>query len=101
MPLKPYHQYPRNISQKSYLNFVFQYKDLSVRLAGPRQLRHKPEAKELQFGKIFTDHMFKVVYHKALGGWQMPEVMPFENIVLHPAAKVLHYAVEVRKILEG
>lgn len=66
-----------------------------MRLAGPRQLRHKPEVQQLQFGKIFTDHMFKVHYHKALGGWQTPEIIPFENIVLHPAAKVLHYAVEV------
>jgi hypothetical protein len=66
-----------------------------VRLAGPHQLQPKPEADDLQFGKLFTDHMFKVAYHKRLGGWQAPEIMPLENLVLHPAAKVLHYAVEV------
>lgn len=66
-----------------------------MQLAAPNQLRHKPEVSDLQFGKIFTDHMLKVYYHKALGGWQTPEIIPFENIVLHPAAKVLHYAVEV------
>jgi branched-chain amino acid aminotransferase len=64
-------------------------------LAGPHQLQTKPDADDLQFGKLFTDHMFKVQYHKRLGGWQVPEVMPLENLVLHPAAKVLHYAVEV------
>lgn len=76
-------------------DYSFRCSDLSVRLAAPSQLRHKPEASDLQFGKIFTDHMLKVYYHKALGGWQTPEVMPFENIALHPAAKVLHYAVEL------
>ena len=39
--------------------------------------------------------MFKALYYEALGGWQMPEITPLENLVLHPAAKVLHYAVEV------
>lgn len=72
---------------------------MSVRLAAPHQLRHKPEVSDLQFGKIFSDHMLKVYYHKALGGWQAPEIIPFENISLHPAAKVLHYAVEVTNML--
>jgi branched-chain amino acid aminotransferase len=79
----------------SYLSPLHQYSQLRVRLAGPHQLQPKPEADDLQFGKLFTDHMFKVAYHKRLGGWQAPEIMPLENLVLHPAAKVLHYAVEV------
>lgn len=43
--------------------------------------------------------MLKIFYHEALGGWQTPEITPFENLVLHPAAKVFHYAVEVREII--
>ncbi|XP_048511464.1 branched-chain-amino-acid aminotransferase, cytosolic isoform X2 [Athalia rosae] len=39
--------------------------------------------------------MLKIFYYEALGGWQTPEICPFENLVLHPAAKVLHYAVEL------
>lgn len=39
--------------------------------------------------------MLKVFWHKNLGGWQKPEITPMENLVIHPAAKVLHYAVEV------
>lgn len=77
----------------------FQYADLSVRLAGPHQLQRKPDVNALTFGKYFTDHMLKVFYHEALGGWQMPEITPFENLVLHPAAKVLHYAVEVSYLI--
>jgi hypothetical protein len=58
-------------------------------------LQQKPEVTALKFGKHFTDHMLKILYHESLGGWQRPEILPFENIVLHPAAKVLHYATEV------
>lgn len=75
--------------------FHLQYSQLSVRLAAPHQLNPKPEADDLVFGKHFTDHMLKIAYHRRLGGWQTPEIMPMENLVLHPAAKVFHYAVEV------
>lgn len=75
--------------------FHFQYSDLSTKLAEPHQLRAKPDVSELKFGQIFTDHMLKIFYHRALGGWQKPMVVPFENISLHPASKVLHYAIEV------
>lgn len=73
----------------------FQSSELRVRLAEPTQLQPKPDVDDLSFGKYFTDHMLKVYWHKALGGWQKPEITPMENLVLHPAAKVLHYAVEV------
>ncbi|PNF21393.1 Branched-chain-amino-acid aminotransferase, cytosolic [Cryptotermes secundus] len=74
---------------------TFKFADLSVHLASPEQLQQKPEVTALQFGKHFTDHMLKILYHESLGGWQRPEILPFENIVLHPAAKVLHYATEL------
>ncbi|XP_012225866.1 branched-chain-amino-acid aminotransferase, cytosolic isoform X1 [Linepithema humile] len=73
----------------------FKYADLSVRLAGPNQLNPKPDVNKLSFGKYFTDHMLKINYYEGINGWQTPEIMAFENIVLHPAAKVLHYAVEL------
>lgn len=75
--------------------FCWQHSDLRTTLADPSQLRAKPEVSDLKFGHIFTDHMLKVFYHKQLGGWQKPVIIPFENISLHPAAKVLHYAIEV------
>jgi branched-chain amino acid aminotransferase len=74
----------------------FSANQLSVRLATPQQLQPKPDGDiELGFGKLFTDHMLKIYYHRALGGWQRPEITPLENLVMHPAAKVLHYAVEL------
>ncbi|XP_046835952.1 branched-chain-amino-acid aminotransferase, cytosolic [Vespa crabro] len=73
----------------------FKYADLSVRLAAPHQLQPKPNVRSLSFGKYFTDHMLKIFFYETLGGWQAPEITPFENLVLHPAAKVLHYAIEL------
>lgn len=74
---------------------TFRYSDLTTKLAEPDQLRYKPDVSELKFGQIFTDHMLKIFYHQRLGGWQKPAIIPFENISLHPAAKVLHYAIEL------
>ncbi|GAB1861554.1 Branched-chain-amino-acid aminotransferase [Camponotus japonicus] len=73
----------------------FKYADLSVCLAGPDQLNPKPDVKELSFGKYFTDHILKIHYYENMNGWQAPEIMPFGNLTLHPAAKVLHYAIEM------
>lgn len=64
-------------------------------LAEPYQLQRKPEVADLGFGKYFTDHMLKINYHRELGGWQKPEISPFQNLTIHPAAKALHYAVQV------
>ncbi|XP_029163145.1 branched-chain-amino-acid aminotransferase, cytosolic [Nylanderia fulva] len=73
----------------------FKYADLSVTFAEPHQLNPKPDVNHLYFGKYFTDHMLKVHYYESMNGWQAPEIMPFGNISLHPAAKVLHYAIEL------
>ncbi|XP_053600486.1 branched-chain-amino-acid aminotransferase, cytosolic [Plodia interpunctella] len=73
----------------------FKYEDLQVRLAAPYQLQPKPDVSDVGFGKFFTDHMLKIQYHKHLGGWQKPEIMPFENLSIHPAAKALHYAIQL------
>lgn len=70
---------------------------MSVRFASPTELVPKPDIDDLEYGKFFTDHMLKISWHKSLGGWQKPEITPIENIGIHPAAKVLQYAVEVSK----
>lgn len=87
---------PEPITHDEDVGQQFHASSLSVRLATPQQLQPKPDNdEELGFGKLFTDHMLKIYYHKSLGGWQKPEITPLENLVMHPAAKVLHYAVEV------
>ncbi len=50
---------------------------------------------KLGFGDIFTDHILMIRYAATEGGWQAPEIKPFENIELHPAGMVLHYGQQV------
>ncbi|KAK6637689.1 hypothetical protein RUM44_008111 [Polyplax serrata] len=74
---------------------TFRFSDLEIQLAGPDQLQPKPNPDELEFGKTFTDHMCKIEFENRVNGWKKPKILPLENISLHPAAKVLHYAIEL------
>lgn len=47
----------------------------------------------IEFGREFTDHMLSVRWTEK-GGWEAPEIKPYGNLSIDPAAKVLHYAVE-------
>lgn len=44
---------------------------------------------QLQFGKVFADHMLVVDYEN--GAWQEPHIMPFGPLELSPATAALHY----------
>ena len=54
----------------------------------------KPDSAKLGFGKYFTDHMFIMDYTPDKG-WHDARIVPFGNLVLHPAATVFHYGAEV------
>ncbi|XP_052828400.1 branched-chain-amino-acid aminotransferase, cytosolic [Octopus bimaculoides] len=56
--------------------------------------RLKPASDELVFGRYFTDHMLEIEW-TAQGGWEKPQITPFHSLLMHPAAKALHYAVEL------
>lgn len=58
----------------------------------------KPDYNALGFGKYFTDHMLVINYIGAKGGWQEPEIVPYQDFTLDPATTVLHYA---QGIFEG
>ena len=53
----------------------------------------KDESK-LGFGLKYTDHMF-IMDYTAGEGWHDARIVPFEDLHIHPAAVVLHYAAEV------
>jgi len=72
----------------------FDSSNLQVEFASPSNLRSKPPASDLGFGKHFTDHMLKVKWTSE-EGWGAPKIGPLENFQMHPAAKVLHYAQEL------
>lgn len=50
----------------------------------------------LPFGKVFSDHMFLMEY--ADGKWKQGQIMPFQNISMHPAMSAIHYG---QSIFEG
>lgn len=49
----------------------------------------------LGFGSIFTDHMLQMSFSSVKGGWQPPQILPMDNLRLHPATMVLHYGQQV------
>ena len=50
----------------------------------------------IEFGKIFADHMFMVDFEN--GQWQTPQILPYGNLSLSPATSALHYG---QAIFEG
>lgn len=73
---------------------TFRANEIEITLTPPFKLRPKPDVGNLIFGRTFSDHMFTVEWDKATG-WTTPKIKPMENLQIHPAAKVLHYAIEV------
>ena len=71
-----------------------QFKDIQETLCTPAQKNPKPKIENLIFGKFFTDHMLEIPWD-AEKGWSKPVISPLHDLKLHPAAKVLHYAIEV------
>jgi branched-chain amino acid aminotransferase len=71
----------------------FKASDLTVEVTKSPAV--KPEsADNLPFGAVFTDHMLEIDW-TAENGWGTPEIKPFQNLSLHPAASCLHYAIEL------
>ena len=52
--------------------------------------KEKPDFNALGFGKYYTDHMFFMEYDERQG-WHDGRVMPYQDLVLDPAAVTLHY----------
>ena len=50
----------------------------------------------LPFGSVFSDHMLVCDYKN--GAWGAPEIIPYQPIILNPAAKIFHYG---QSIFEG
>lgn len=48
----------------------------------------------LDFGTIFTDHMFLMDYSRR-EGWHDPRIVPYQPISLDPSAMVFHYSQEM------
>ncbi|GGK66119.1 branched-chain amino acid aminotransferase [Rufibacter glacialis] len=54
------------------------------------------DLENLQFGKIFADHMLEIDYKD--GAWQQPRILPYGPIQVSPATAALHYG---QSLFEG
>lgn len=69
--------------------------EIKIIKAGPDRLRKKPDDNEaLNFGDIFTDHMFIMDYKEGTG-WHNARIEPYSNFQIDPAAMGIHYAQEI------
>jgi branched-chain amino acid aminotransferase len=55
----------------------------------------KPDPDKLVFGASYSDHML-TIKHTNKSGWEKPVIEPLKELSIHPGAKVLHYATEVK-----
>jgi len=68
---------------------------LNIKIEKTTTPKEKPaKGAKLGFGKIFTDHMFVMDYTEGKG-WHDPRIVPFQNLVMSPAAMVFHYGQEM------
>lgn len=67
-----------------------------IKVQQTETLKPKPEG-ELDFGTVFTDHMFMMDYQDGKG-WHDPRIIPYQPLTLDPAAIIFHYG---QTIFEG
>ena len=68
---------------------------MEIRIVRTEHPQPKPEdPRKLGFGTVFTDHMFTMDYDEGQG-WHDAEIVPLENLSIHPGAAVFHYGAEV------
>ena len=68
---------------------------LSIRVEKTTTPKPLPaEDNPLKFGTIFTDHMFIMNYETGKG-WHDARIVPYQPVVLDPAAMVFHYGQEM------
>lgn len=69
--------------------------DLEITLSKTK--KEKPQADQLEFGKVFTDHMFIMDYMQGQG-WYNPRIVPYQPITLEPSSMIFHYG---QSVFEG
>lgn len=70
---------------------------MELTITNAENLKELPDQSKLGFGTIFTDHMMLMDYNQE-EGWCNPRIEPYQQLVMDPAAMVLHYS---QTIFEG
>ena len=68
---------------------------IDIKLSGTK--KQKPESSQLEFGRIFTDHMF-IADYTVEQGWTDHRIVPYEPLAIDPAAIIFHYG---QTVFEG
>ncbi|MGV3466359.1 MAG: branched-chain amino acid aminotransferase [Heyndrickxia sp.] len=68
-----------------------------IQINQSQAMKEKPNSDQLEFGRIFTDHMFIMDYSEEKG-WYEPRIVPYQPITLDPAAMIFHYG---QTVFEG
>ncbi|CAI5452720.1 unnamed protein product [Caenorhabditis angaria] len=84
-----------SLSSRREFNKTFYHKDLIVKKSPTSCLDQIPkDVGKLGFGQNFSDHMVDVVYTDDKG-WGAPKIQPISDFRIHPAARALHYGVQL------
>ena len=51
----------------------------------------RPAKEKLLFGQTPSDHMLMIEFEKDSQQWGIPRIVPYQDLVLSPAASCLHY----------
>jgi len=70
---------------------------MEIKVTRAQTNRTRPKDADLGFGQVFTDHMFVMEYSEDKG-WHDPQIMPYSDFSISPAAMVFHYG---QAIFEG
>jgi branched-chain amino acid aminotransferase len=66
----------------------------SIAVTRAKTLKSRPSDEDLQFGNVFTDHMFLLDYNEGRG-WHDARIVPYQPFTVDPAGAVLHYGQSV------
>src|SRR5690625_3579460 len=72
-------------------------KEQNIQINLTTSKKEKPASDQLEFGKVFTDHMFIADYTEGKG-WHNKRIVPYQPLTLDPAAVIFHYG---QTIFEG
>ena len=70
---------------------------MEIKVTQAQTDRTRPQDSDLGFGQVFTDHMFVMNYSEDRG-WHDPQIVPYADFSISPAAMVFHYG---QAIFEG
>ncbi|SDL69777.1 branched-chain amino acid aminotransferase [Sediminibacillus halophilus] len=68
-----------------------------IKITKSETSKSKPTTDQLEFGRVFTDHMF-IMDYSTEKGWHDPRIIPYQPLTLDPASIIFHYG---QTVFEG